>query len=538
MPKFCPKCGNKLQYENTSFCDNCGFNLKGEISKKENFDISADKELFDDDEPVSNISLKDLGSKLEAAVEKILMDQGYKTKRNFYTKTETGIRELDIIAKKTIGGSEILLGVECKNYKASNQVPLKDMVYFIDLLKKKNIKIGLFVTSSTFSDQAKRQAELSGIKTWDFEELKEKYLRAAIGRMKTVSKEFFKYAMPENVFFNDAIKIDLVNSDKVKLVTADLIWRPFNKISYSLNATCRTPDKEVHKIKNRGDIIIDAFDGNLITSSIFSKERYYANELKGNPNENYKCVQNGEHTIKKINPNIRRKEILRRAIHEIIDLNTEEIAYEVKKKERQRVDYDLWDDSGPEYETVEYYDTKYYTFVPKRKDIVLEFVKLIYVPKWEIEFVSGEYTYSREILAHTGRVIEDQISICPDHKFRNFLKVSLKQTIAVCEKCGKALCDKHIFQCPTCKKWLCEDHGSLCVNCGNHYCTDHINKYCNKCGTPLCNNCKTTCPICGNEYCEKHMVKCDKCHQKICIDCVTISRKKLLFKKYTCKNCQ
>ena len=546
MPKYCPKCGIELKYHDADFCDNCGFKLiqddpRPEIKQEDTFKVNND--LIKDDEPVSNVSLKDLGRKLEEVVEKILRAQGYSTKRNQFIKTVQGLtREVDILAKKVVNGREILMAVECKNY--SNPVPLKDMEYFVSLLEQTNIKIGLFATSSSYTEQAMKKAQMAGIKTWDYEDIKDKHIQASIGRLKTVNKEFFKRALPEKISFLDATKLDLLNADKVNIIYADLIWKPYNKIVYNLSGSCRTPDKKVHKIKDKGVLIVDALEGDIIDSKSSYKERLVKKELlKKTPQINLTINQQGNYKIKKINPNVTRREVIRRSIHRIINDNTRELSYQVKRRQRRKVtsvDYDPWD--GPEiidegYETEEYYETKYYTYVPKKREIFLKSIDLIYIPKWEIEFSSGEYTYTREILASNGTKITDQISICPKHKVRNFLKISPKQTIAVCEVCGISLCDRDIFQCPKCGKWLCEEHAAFCVNCSRYYCNDHIDKFCEKCKTPLCNDCDTNCPICGNDYCKKHMVTCDVCGKKVCIDCVDVSRKKLLFKKYTCKNC-
>ena len=164
--------------------------------------------------------------------------------------------------------------------------------------------------------------------------------------------------------------------------------------------------------------------------------------------------------------------------------------------------------------------------------------QLVYIPKWHIEFSSGDYSYEREILAHSGKIMTDPISICPNHLFKDFIRTSKKNTVAVCEVCGNAFCDKHVFKCSICVKWICEKHSVVCATCGQHVCPEHIVKYCEICNKPICNNCNSICPICHKMYCKDHMVECTKCHNIVCKNCVTPSRKKLIFKKYTCRNCE
>jgi len=61
MSKFCPKCGNKLEYEDAEFCSNCGFKLKQDIKEeKATAEPSFNVKIDEDDEPVRVVSLKDL----------------------------------------------------------------------------------------------------------------------------------------------------------------------------------------------------------------------------------------------------------------------------------------------------------------------------------------------------------------------------------------------------------------------------------------------------------------------------------------------
>lgn len=546
MPKYCPKCGEKIGYEDAAFCESCGFKLsEKKVEEKQivddvetDNDINIESELLEDEEPVTNLNFTDLGRKLEEAVEQILQAQGYKTQRNLRTETSTGSREVDILARKKIKGKEIVKAVECKNW--TNPVDLKHIVYFCDLLEKKEYKIGLFVTTSYFTEQASNQAKLKGIETWTFEDVKEQLALASIGRLKgqkSIKKEYFKYALPVKVSFEEVSKINISNPEKVSVLSADLVWRPYDKVFYRLSANCYTPDRKVHKIKNEGYVIIDALGGGVVRGVI-------STELEKEPKRDYECIQEGKYRIKKITPNIKRRDIIRSALFEIRERNSKKIPYKIRVKKRRKrlpIDYGerkglVFKDMG--YETIERTVTKQYSFEPRYKDIFIKNVQLVYVPRWEVTFASGEHTYSRKIFANSNTKMVDHISICPEHKTRERLKFSSKRTVAVCEVCGLALCSNHINKCPVCKKWFCLEHSESCVDCKKVFCKEDIDSYCEICHKPLCEECANTCPICGKKYCKKHTVVCDNCHDTVCVECTTSFREKLVFKKYICKNCR
>jgi hypothetical protein len=171
------------------------------------------------------------------------------------------------------------------------------------------------------------------------------------------------------------------------------------------------------------------------------------------------------------------------------------------------------------------------TYAPKRQNINIKSITLVNVPRWDIDFESFSKTYSREILAYSGTVLEDTLRNCPKHT--GFFK---KESIAVCEECGQALCDKHVFACPTCGKWLCEEHGVACKSCHRVSCREHIPFTCALCNQPVCSDCRVSCPICGREYGRDHTVTCSQCGKAVCTECVTVTG--LIKKKRVCRECQ
>jgi predicted nucleic acid binding AN1-type Zn finger protein len=94
---------------------------------------------------------------------------------------------------------------------------------------------------------------------------------------------------------------------------------------------------------------------------------------------------------------------------------------------------------------------EYYRVVVNRKS-------LIYVPKWIIAIKAGEHTYHRKALAASSTLIVDEIAFCPNHFSLGKIWSARRRTSAVCEICGGAFCNEHIFK--TNNMYYCEKHKS------------------------------------------------------------------------------
>lgn len=534
MPKFCPNCGSKLVYERAKFCSECGFRLSPPEDKEELEDLVEDIE----EEVKIRIEkpIYDLGKKLEEFVEKILNVQGFKTNCRVRLSGKSGAKhEIDILAEKKTPKRKLILAVECKNY--SRPVPIKDIRDFVDKLRDLRIPTGIFATASYFSKDARQYAESHGIELWDAEKLKEKIFYLSVGRLETGKSFILEEATPLKVDYEKAISLSIKNPELVEEISSKLIWKPYYVISYSLRAYRRDPTKRIHEFKDSGDCIVEATEGKVIgfintpkielkslAKSIGILEKteddILVKQLKIDTIKNLKVSYSKFYEIKKIPANISYSVAKKIAMRAIKERNIRTIQYEVKKRGRDEFDFDFFDREIREYK-----------YVPKNKDIVIKSIRLVYVPKWEIQLGSGDHIYYREILASSGDIITDTIASCPDHVFKKW-----KRTIAVCSICGKALCEEHIFQCPVCGAWLCEEHGVRCKSCSRVYCNEHITKTCALCDSPVCDECAILCPICERVYCKEDVVKCDKCGEMVCKSCSVVI-KKFFRTKYICKIC-
>ena len=571
MAKFCPNCGHKLSIPNPNFCPNCGFNLK-EFSVKEQESFVPPTEVKRENEttergteqtllvpparekearPAISVPsteeeeilekrvervIYELGEKFEECVEKILAARGYKTQRRIRLKGLKNVpHEIDVLAQK----GNITMVVECKNWKApvGKEVVMKLDSMLEDLGPKYT---GIIASYAGFTEDARNFAEQSGIELWERDYLKEEFFKVFVGRVEEATFEKpikVENALPLKINFLEAAEITLRNKDKI-IESGILSYHPYYVVAYSYHAKIKDPTKKVHTFKDEGNVLIDALDGGVLNpppvkdlvrvakklKSILSKqEREESKRTKKLTEEiesglkglsNYDVKVGESYKVMKFPASISKRSYIKSAIDYIIQKNTEEIEYTPKSQE---------DEFFPETKTI--------TYVPKVKDINIKSVVLVYVPKWEISYEAFSRTYAREVLAFSGTILEDNLRYCPKHL--GFLK---KETIAVCEVCGRALCSSHVFQCPICGKWLCEDDGTFCEDCKRIYCKEHTLLKCEICGQPLCNDCKLTCPICGKTYSHKHARTCDNCGKTVCEECATTTG--LIRRKTLCRECQ
>jgi hypothetical protein len=536
MPKFCQKCGAEIKYEDAKFCPECGYNLKVGEEVGEEYPVEREKLEEPRQGPTRKAELGkldayELGKKLEDFVSRIFQAKGYTTKSRVRLRGESGaLAEIDVIAEKMYRGKKLIIAVECKNY--TSPVPVHDVRNFVMKIREIGIPQGLFVTSSTFSDDAEKEATNYGIGLWNLERLKEEMLLLETGRLEVGQSYRFPAAEPLNVDFSTATKLEDIQNHqgRVEVSSAKLIWKPYYVVSYVLDANRRDPTGGYHRVSDSGDCVINAIDCSVATflhteTGIFSglrrktEDEILAGQLERKPVEEYEVKGSDEYDIEKISERIGRSPAKKTALIAIVNKNTKDIGYSVKSKD-----------------TIAGYERRKFKFKPNLREIVIKDVRLAFVPKWKITFVSGEHLYSREVLGSSGDVTVDTIAYCPEHAFRELFKIFRKNTIAVCEICGKALCNEHIHQCHRCKKWLGVEHSVKCKDCGRFFCKEHLETTCHICNEPICADCIIRCPICGEITCKKDMVECEKCRKKVCRNCAQPVRK-FLRTKFICMKC-
>lgn len=521
---FCPHCGCELKNP-SNFCPGCGQKLVTEELKSAN----------QNSETGGVISVHDLGKKLEEVVQKILESEGYRTETR---KRIKGLRnytnEIDIIA---IRGEE-KVAVECKNY--SGPVGISQIRDFASKLEDLGFGWrGIFASYNDFTEDASEFAECRNIEILGHDEIKERWFSISVGRtVRRGDKLVVKSALPVITNFIEATSIGLLNKEFVKVSDSKLVYHPYIRIPYHLKGQRSDPTRQVHRFEDKGVVVVDLLDGEVINPRIFdnigslvktiksltSRETKNTNiqrdallrEIVHNsPKEEISLTIGQEYNASALPAVYSTRDSKRVALQYIIERNTQEIRYSVNRRE-----------SFPEIRTMDY--------IPKREEIHLSEPEIINAPKWTIHFNSFGLIYTREILACSGTVIEDTIRYCPKH-FKLGSLVKKEKSIAVCEVCGQAFCKEHVHQCPVCGKWLCTEHSVQCNSCIDYFCNEHASGKCSVSNKPLCMKCSNVCVLCQQEYGKNHAVRCDRCGQVVCENCVTISG--LIRKMKLCKRC-
>jgi hypothetical protein len=517
MFDFCPNCDEKLPSPNLNFCPYCGSSLK------EQPDFTLSEEVTDKDEGVTSRAIYELGEKLEECVEKILFAKGYEVKRRVRCSGSSGVaHEIDVWARR----GKIVKIVECKNWK--HPVGKEVIQKLNDTIKDLGSRLnGIVASYAGFTEDARELAEHYGIELWGPEYLAREFFKVIIGRINEAGYGAtikVRNALQVRVNFLKASDVKLQNKDRI-MVNGTLSYYPYYIVDYSYFAKFKDPTKQVHTFNDSGKIFIDGLNGIILNPSLSVLQRFRSSdegkrnkklveELQRGSFIHYEIRSGEDYKIELFQPTISKRSVKKLAINYIVQKNTREIVYMPKGQE-----------------TTFFPEMKVITYTPKISDINIKNITLVYVPEWEINYEVFNKIYVRKVLAFSGEILEDTLKYCPEHI--GFLK---KETIAICEVCGYALCGEHISQCAICGKWLCKDDGTFCEECRKIFCKEHTLLNCEICNQLLCNNCKLICPICKKTYGQKHVDVCYNCGRKVCSDCVI--KTGLIRRKTLCKECQ
>lgn len=550
---FCTKCGAQTIDKSAKFCYKCGAPLviedieqpvkkkeeTGEVEtiKKEDVEFASDEDIVSKtfNAEIRGARAHELGVKLEMAVEKILKAEGYTTERR-KRMGEKVKSEMDIVALKTRKGYKDEIIVECKNY--SSPIPVKEVQAFESKMRALGKKNGLFAAIPYFSAEAIAWGQNVGLRLWSWENILEKLEEIEVGRYGISEVGRIKYFLPLKISYDEAVKLDFDNNGNVDVGKVKLIWKPYYVFSYKLKCIRVDPRKQKHPIEDSGSYIIDGLSDNFVVQSDAVKNAFkkmlgqakdeslktkendiVLRELVQAPETGLRLIESDEYEIVIHKPIEKEVNIQKRILAEIIKENTQSTYYTLKRDEGNLLP-----------------DQHEFRITPSAKEIRWASTKCIYVPKWEIEYLSKEYTYTKIITGNSGSVIYDTITYCNKHVN---IGIGRKKNVSVCDICGKALCKEHIWKCVSCGTWRCETHIKMCTSCHDKYCPEHISKSCSYCNEDVCDSCATVCAICGKTYCKKHVAKCSKCERIVCVACSVKEGGILkIGQKVYCKDCK
>ena len=433
--KFCPDCGNDTK-GSTKFCPECGINLSEYLDK--NTPKITDKIVVNSFSENSEITARELGNKLEDAVAKIHKDQGYEVLLRQKLSGRSGQHnEIDILAKQ----GQVVLAIECKNYSEGRKIGISHMRDFIAKLDDLDIHQGLFVTNTEFSSDAigwAKNGSTKPIELWDGNELQQKIMENTIGRTENITITIQNCLTPKGSF-GDYTILTLRNSERVVVKEADLIFYPFHIVSFNLHDRVKTPDRHIRTISNTGKYFVDALSGKIlyyedehgnVTSTSNDEEKEFIQELSELDPTIVEVAESTTHKIIKHPLSVKKQDAEFSVRNSIAEDNKANLEYEVKI-------------SREEYKVREYH------YKPPIKAITVQ-SRVVYIPKWEIEYESGEHLYKKTVFPASDVIARDEIAICK-HLLRK------KPTFAVCNTCGIAKCEGDITQTES-GEYFCKNH--------------------------------------------------------------------------------
>lgn len=450
---FCWRCGAEVERAEASFCAKCGADLlpKGKSSASIESPTVGQQgskgEEMEESPRVSRLNAYGLGKQFEENVALIFRNMGYQveTRHHFH---EMGGAEIDLVLSR--GNRRV--AVECKNYDESRDVGIKDLRDFKGKLDQIEIASGIFVAATFFSDPAKEFAHQYEIALWDKNELNERMFALMTGRGKAETAETIK-ALRVGLDFAAASSIHIRNKQAVRLFSAALLYHPYHLIKYRVYGKRKDPAGKVHKIVDEGLCVVDGLDGEVINESgelldslkgfLKSKQerverkedKLISTELLSSSPTKEMLKKNSDFDVRVIEPQTTLEEANRNAIEYAVEKNTRTVNYEPKRSSEGL-----------------FGDIRTMKVVPKREEVTIRGQSTVYVPKWDLQFESGQRTYQRRYLASSGATIVDDLAKCR--------KCTLihKPTVAVCDVCGMTLCEKHTLE--EGGGLLCEEHVS------------------------------------------------------------------------------
>jgi len=373
---------------------------------------------------------------------------GYSTKKRQRVPTKSGATaEIDLLVTR----GNRTMAVECKNYDESRSVPVKDLRIFANKLDDSSIISGVFVASTVFSMDAQKFAESEGrIDLWDRAKLFEMISTYMIGRigLSSLRKE---QVLPVMSDFESISGLPLSNRHVVNLYSKVLLYHPYIAVGYRLQSTRKDPTGRRHMISDSGIYIVDGLDGDIINKEsgileiltggllmnkvqrVESKEdKLVTKDLLSMKSGSENIMKTSDYNLTFAEQSISEKEAVEGVKEYVIVKNTKDVEYNMKVREE--------------------IETRKMRIVPKNSEVVIRSVRLVYVPKWQLDYEVGQRSYQRTIIASSGSIVREDFAKCLQ------CKLMKKSPISACESCGLLLCEKHSFQ--EGGRYLCQEHVS------------------------------------------------------------------------------
>ena len=268
--------------------------------------------------------------------------------------------------------------------------------------------------------------------------------------------------LPISLGYSEVIKVNTDNPSAVKTSRVDLEFYPYYVIEYEIDIQRIDPSGNKHNLQNHEIIVVDASNAELLSdtkktmefvsklnpfSSASKKDSVHVGIIERNqiihdlknmePIKDHRLLLTSDYGINIMDNKVSLTDAEKTVMRDVIIRNSKEVSYKIRKRKGKTEERKL-------------------RIVPKHYEIVIKRKSLVYVPKWKISFRSGDFEYKRMALAASCIFITDEIASCPMHSSVAKIWNRHKRTIAVCEICGGAFCNDHIFRIN--QICYCKDH--------------------------------------------------------------------------------
>ena len=268
--------------------------------------------------------------------------------------------------------------------------------------------------------------------------------------------------LPISLSYNEAIKVNIDNPFAVKTSRADLEFYPYYVIEYEIDIQRIDPSGNKHNLQNHEIVIVDASNAELLSdtkrtmefvsklnpfSSANKKDLVHGGIIERNqiihdlknvePIRDHRLLLTNDYGINIIDNKVSLTVVEKTVMQDVIIRNSKEVSYRIRKRKGKTEERKL-------------------QIVPKHHEIGIKRKSLVYVPKWKINFRSGDFEYKRKALAASCILVADEIAYCPMHSSLAKIWNRHERTTAVCEICGRAFCNDHIFRDN--QMYYCKDH--------------------------------------------------------------------------------
>jgi len=368
------------------------------------------------------------GTALEDIVARLLRGWNFDIQTRVRARDKSGVEhEIDVLGRRTEGFGGFTLAVECKNHV--EPIDIVQVRNFNDKLSSLGYSKGLFVSTGGFTPPALQYAKSVGIEVWDNVKLKENLDKAKstvdqIPNALVVSSDFSSRLLPP-----------LLNANKLQLESSSLRYSPYFFVTYHC-FTQQWVNYQLTNLESEGLAVVDAITGTITDFEVRSGAVPQISQTKDFASCD--AAQAGDIPKVQVNQNFRETSVVPAKITES----------EARQKVQLEVTKNTFQNHSYQAGRGRYVHTEQKTVRPKVSDVSIMTSRLVNIPIVTVVLGYKGTKYERMIQAATMRNIKDDFWTCSYRGSHN-------SPNAICEECGRVVCDVHGKPCAVCGGRFC-----------------------------------------------------------------------------------